>query len=52
VTVYDAEVARRLQRDFDEDLEYARPVTYEAWKRRGLLTRVREILTLPIRSQM
>jgi hypothetical protein len=27
-------------------------VTYEAWKRRGLMTRVREILTLPIRSQM
>jgi hypothetical protein len=31
---------------------YARPVTYEALRSRGLLTRVRELRTLPIRSQM
>jgi cardiolipin synthase len=51
-TIYDAGVARRLEKDFEEDLRYARPVTYEAWKRRGLMSRVREIVTLPIRSQM
>jgi cardiolipin synthase len=51
-TIYDPDIARRLGRDFEEDLGYARPVCYEDWKRRGLMTRAREILTLPIRSQM
>ena len=51
-TIYDRGIARRLEHDFAEDLRYARPVTYEAWRHRGVVTRVREILTLPIRSQM
>ena len=46
-TIYNADAAHRLERDFEEDLTYSRPVTYEAWKHRGLLTRVRELLTLP-----
>ena len=37
---------------FEEDLRYARAVTYEDWRNRGPLTRVRELLALPIRSQM
>jgi cardiolipin synthase A/B len=52
LTVYDRGCARRLEQTFEDDLRYARPVTYQAWKHRGLLTRVREIVTLPIRSQM
>ena len=51
-TIYDAGVARRREQAFEEDLRYARPVTYEAWKHRGLMSCVQEILTLPIRSQM
>src|SRR5215470_14326591 len=51
-TIYDRGIARRLDRDFETDLRYARQVSYEAWRHRGLMTRAREILTLPIRSQM
>jgi cardiolipin synthase A/B len=51
-TIYDRGIARRLERDFAEDLRYARQVSYEAWRHRGVMTRAREILTLPIRSQM
>ena len=51
-TIYDAGVTSRLARAFEDDLAHARPVTYEAWKHRGLLSRVREILTLPVRSQL
>ena len=53
-TFYDAAIARRLEQAFEEDLRYARAVTYEDWRHRGPLTRVRvrELLALPIRSQM
>ncbi len=52
VTIYDRGFARRLEQTFEQDLQSARAVTYEEWKHRGLLTRVREIVTLPIRSQI
>jgi cardiolipin synthase A/B len=51
-TMYAPAVARRLEEAFEDDLRYARPVTYEDWKRRGLMSRIREIITLPIRSQL
>ncbi|PYM24682.1 MAG: hypothetical protein DMD78_08245 [Candidatus Rokuibacteriota bacterium] len=51
-TFYDAAIARRPEQAFEEDLRYARAVTYEDWRNRGPLTRVRELLALPIRSQM
>ena len=51
-TFYDAAIASHLEQAFEEDLRYARAVTYEDWRNRGLLTRVRELLALPIRSQM
>jgi cardiolipin synthase A/B len=51
-TMYAPAVARRLEEAFEDDLRYARPVTYEDWKRRGLMSRIREIITLKIRSQL
>jgi len=43
---------QRLARSFEEDLAHARRITSEARRDRGLMTRIREIVTLPIRSQM
>jgi cardiolipin synthase len=51
-TLYDRALAQRLERAFEADLQHSRPVTYEAWKQRSLASRIRELLTLPIRSQL
>jgi cardiolipin synthase len=48
--VYDRGVAGRLARVFAEDVAVSRPVTYEAWKDRGLRARLLELLALPIRD--
>jgi cardiolipin synthase len=50
--VYNADVARRLERVFVDDLERSRQVTYEQWKRRGIVSRLLEILAAPIRDQL
>jgi cardiolipin synthase A/B len=46
VVVYDAGLARRLDEIFRDDLRFAREITLEAWKRRGL-GRVLELFVLP-----
>jgi cardiolipin synthase len=50
VAVHDARFARRLQEIFERDLERARPVTYEQWRRRGLKERLMETLVFPVRD--
>jgi cardiolipin synthase len=52
LVVYNAEIARRLERVFVQDLAESRPVTYEAWRRRGLVARMLETLSIPLRSQL
>ena len=47
---YDRAVARQLEQIFMDDLQVSRRVTYEAWKRRGLGSRLLEVLALPIRD--
>jgi hypothetical protein len=47
---YDRGVAEQLERIFTDDVQVSRPVTYEAWKQRGLAARLLEILALPIRD--
>ena len=42
VAIPDAEVARRLEQDFREDLKRSRQVNYEEWKRRSLLEKIQE----------
>jgi hypothetical protein len=37
---------------FEADLANSRHVTYEAWKNRGLRTKLLERLVLPIESQL
>ena len=51
LVVYDADVARRLETIFAEDLRFAREVTHDAWKRRGIGYFL-ELFVLPIRNQL
>ncbi len=50
LVVYDAPVARRMEKVFLEDVANATRVTYEAWRHRGAWNRVQELLVLPIRN--
>jgi cardiolipin synthase len=52
LVVYDADVARRLEQVFAEDLRQSRRVDYEDWRQRGVITRILETLSWPIRSQL
>jgi cardiolipin synthase len=52
VVVYDGGVAQKLESVFQKDLANARPVTYKDWSRRGVTSRVLELLALPLREQM
>jgi cardiolipin synthase len=52
VVLHDRAVAERLAAAFEADLAHARPVTYAAWRQRGLRTRLLELLVLPIESQL
>jgi cardiolipin synthase A/B len=52
LVVYNAEVARKLERVFGADIEQSRRVTYEDWRRRGFLARMLETLSIPFRSQL
>ena len=51
LVVYDAGIAQRLEAIFREDLRYAREVTLEDWKRRGI-GHFLELFVLPIRNTL
>jgi len=50
VALHDPALARRLEEIFERDLQFARRVDYETWRRRGLKERIMETLVLPIRD--
>jgi cardiolipin synthase len=50
LVVYDGGVAGRVEAAFQEDLRYAREVTYEAWRARGIGERLQELVVFPIRE--
>jgi cardiolipin synthase len=52
VAVYDAALAQRLEKIFEQDLTNSRQVTYRDWSRRGLPSRLLELLAIPLREQM
>lgn len=52
LTVYDATLARRLEAAFEEDLRYARKITYEEWNSRGIGERIFELFSFPIRDYL
>jgi len=50
LAVYDAGVARQLENVFEADLRHARRVEYADWAKRGLATRLQELVLLPVRD--
>lgn len=48
LTVFDAELAHRLEHMVTEDLRHARRLTYARWNARSFLSRVAELIALPI----
>jgi cardiolipin synthase A/B len=52
LVVYDEAFAKRLERVFQDDLARSKQVTYAAWQDRSLLSRLMEMLSIPVRSQM
>ena len=52
LVIYDRAIARRLDEIFAQDLALSRRVTYEDWRRRGFVSRLLELLAIPIKGQM
>jgi cardiolipin synthase len=51
LVVYSKDVAVRLERVFADDLVYSRKIDPQAWRERGVVDRVLEALSLPVRHQ-
>ncbi|HEY5613177.1 MAG TPA: phospholipase D-like domain-containing protein [Lysobacter sp.] len=52
LNVYDKAFAERMSELFEQDLESAKPYTYETWLERPLKQKIAEKLLLPIKSQL
>jgi len=52
VCMYDAELAKRLEQIFFEDLESCVRIDLESWKRRGMLTKIRGAAALFLKDQL
>ena len=52
VIFYNADVARRLEKVFENDLAHSRKVTYERWSKRGWKERFLELIAFPLRDQL
>ncbi len=52
VTVYDKGTAQKLEQVFNDDLEYSKEITYEAWQSRSIFERLFDLFSFPIREQL
>ncbi len=52
LNIYDMDFAVRMTATFEQDLDQAKPYTYEMWRTRPLRARLAEALLWPIRSQL
>jgi cardiolipin synthase len=52
LVVYDHGAAARLKDIFQEDLKYAKEISYEEWKSRGLYERLVDLFTFPVKDQL
>jgi cardiolipin synthase len=52
VTVYDRNVAQRLEEIFNNDLKFAKSITYEEWKSRGIIERLFDLFAIPVKEQL
>ncbi len=47
ILVIDRDIGRELEQIFFDDLDHAREITYEQWRRRGVRQRLEEIMVVP-----
>jgi cardiolipin synthase len=52
VVTYDPEVARQLERVFQDDLQFAKRIDLDSWRQRGLRGRLFELLAIPFESAL
>jgi cardiolipin synthase A/B len=52
LVVYDAVFAGQLEKSFQEDLKYAKKLTYEAWNSRPFIDKILELFSIPIKEQL
>jgi cardiolipin synthase len=52
LVVYDRDVAGRLERAFEQDLKYAKKLTYNEWKARPWREKFLELFTIPLKEQL
>jgi cardiolipin synthase len=52
LTVYNTAIARRLEEIFQSDLKYARPISLQEWKSRGIKERIVELFAFPVKEQL
>jgi cardiolipin synthase len=52
LVVYNQAVAQRLERVFSDDISRSKQITYDTWKDPGFMSRILEMLSIPVRSQM
>jgi cardiolipin synthase A/B len=48
--IYNRATAAQMERIFEDDVAHSRKVEYDAWKHRGVKSKLLEILSLPIRD--
>ena len=52
LVVHDADIARRLENAFHEDLKYSRRLHYQVWEARPWSEKILELFTIPIKEQL
>ena len=52
LVVYSDDVAAQLEKIFTDDLAYSRKIVPQAWRERGVVDRLLEALSLPIRREL
>lgn len=52
LVVYDAGFAAQLEKTFQQDLQHAKRLTYEAWNSRPLIDKILELFSIPIKEQL
>src|ERR1044071_832073 len=52
MTLYDRNLAQRLEAEFAEDLKHSRRITYEEWQARGWTEKLFELFSFPVEEQL
>lgn len=52
LTLYDRNLARKLEATFAEDLKHSRKIMYEEWQARGVKEKFLELFTFPVEEQL